>query len=507
MRRWRREPSQGNTHRMGTLSASVTRSMGGGGTPTTTNSAFWNGSIPWVSPKDMKTDRILDTEDHVTEAAVASSPAKLFPSKAVLVVTRSGILSRTLPIAVTEVPVTVNQDLKALVPAYSLDPYYLAHALRAQTYEILKQCSKDGTTVASIDTEKLLRFKLPIAPESEQRRVVDAIESFFTRLNDVVATLERVERTLKRYRASVLKSAVEGRLVPTEAALAKQEGRDYEPASVLLERILTERRLRWSESGKKGMYEEPTPPDTTNLPAIPEGWCWASAEQLSEFITKGTTPAAEDLSSDAGEVPFIKVYNLTFTGALDFSFQPTFISAHVHRGVLARSVVQPGDVLMNIVGPPLGKVSIVPAAFPEWNINQAVARYRPVLGLERTFLAVVLRSEPALDWVKRRAKATVGQFNLTLEICRQLPVPLPPSVEQCRIVASVSLAESACDKATTTVKTDLARCTRLRQSILKWAFEGKLADQDPNDEPASVLLERIKAERDTPQPAKKKSRA
>ena len=95
-------------------------------------------------------------------------------------------------------------------------------------------------------------------PLREQQRIVEAIESYFTRLDDAVATLERVQRNLKRYRASVLKAAVEGRLVPTEAALAEQEGRDYEPASVLLERILTERRRRWAESGKKGKYQEPS---------------------------------------------------------------------------------------------------------------------------------------------------------------------------------------------------------------------------------------------------------
>ena len=105
------------------------------------------------------------------------------------------------------------------------------------------------------------------------------------------------------------------------------------------------------------------------------------AEQVSAFITKGTTPKAHKLHSERvkeAPVPFIKVYNLTFDGTLDFSVKPTFISSNTHSRELARSIVIPGDVLMNIVGPPLGKVSVVPKEFPEWNINQAVARcYRP----------------------------------------------------------------------------------------------------------------------------------
>ena len=119
---------------------------------------------------------------------------------------------------------------------------------------------------------------VPSLRPTEQRRIVEAIESYFTRLDDAVATLERVQRNLKRYRASVLKAAVEGRLVPTEAELARAEGRDYEPASALLERILAERRRRWHEAGGRGKYQEPVAPDTTDLPELPEGWCWASVD-------------------------------------------------------------------------------------------------------------------------------------------------------------------------------------------------------------------------------------
>jgi type I restriction enzyme, S subunit len=242
-------------------------------------------------------------------------------------------------------------------------------------------------------------------------------------------------------------------------------------------------------------YVEPVAPDIESLPGLPGGWCWVRAEQLCVFITKGTTPAPEKLFSGNGEIPFIKVYNLTNSGILDFSVSPTYISQQTHSQELARSRVFPDDILMNIVGPPLGKVSIVPALYPEWNINQAIAIFRPVFSYNRAFLCYCLLTEQILSWAVRRAKATAGQFNLTLEICRDLPLPLPPLIEQEQIVAEVERHLSLISQLEVTVEANLKRAERLRQSILRKAFAGQLVPQDPTDEPASVLLERIRNER------------
>jgi type I restriction enzyme S subunit len=367
---------------------------------------------------------------------------------------------------------------------------------RVRSHDFVADVSENlqGVVYPAIRPHDVRRHQCPIPPLPEQHRIVEAIESYFTRLDDAVATLERVQRNLKRYRASVLKAAVEGRLVPTEAELARAEGRDYEPASALLERILAERRRRWHEAGGRGKYQEPLAPDTTGLPDLPQGWCWARAEQVCEFITKGTTPKNYLMTQEIGDVPYIKVYNLTFDGSLDFSIDPTFVGSETHRGFLARSAVLPGDVLVNIVGPPLGKVSVVPSTYPEWNINQAIARFRPVSGLENRYMALLLGCPFFLAWAKSRSKATAGQFNLTLAICRDAPVPLPPTAEQTRIVNETERALSLADEADLTTGRDLVFSARFRRAILKWAFEGKLADQDPSDEPASALLERIRSQ-------------
>ncbi|MYE40606.1 MAG: hypothetical protein F4X27_10335, partial [Chloroflexi bacterium] len=126
-----------------------------------------------------------------------------------------------------------------------------------------------------VEFNQFANYRFPLPPLAEQHRIVAEIETQFTRLDASMAALRRAQTNLKRYRASVLKDACEGRLVSTEAELARSEGREYEPASVLLERILAERRARReSQEKRRGKYREPSAPDTSALPQLPEGWVW-----------------------------------------------------------------------------------------------------------------------------------------------------------------------------------------------------------------------------------------
>ena len=157
---------------------------------------------------------------------------------------------------------------------------------------------------------------IPLPPRLEQDRIVSQIEALLTDLDAAVAALKRVQANLKRYRASVLKAACEGRLVPTEAELARKEGRSYESGEQLLQRILKERRAKWEAdqlvkmhaSGKppknddwKKKYKDPAPPDTTGLPELPEGWTWSTAEYLFDCIV----PNRDKPSSFTGDIPWV----------------------------------------------------------------------------------------------------------------------------------------------------------------------------------------------------------
>jgi type I restriction enzyme S subunit len=356
-----------------------------------------------------------------------------------------------------------------------------------------------------VDFSQIGSFSIALPPRGEQSRIADALDELFSDLDAAAAALERARERLELYRASVLKAAVEGALT----AEWRAENPNIEPASQLLDRIRAERRRRW-EADQIARYrakgtklppnwrtkyvEPPGPPAIRRV--LPSRWCWASTAQLCTFITKGTTPPGPNAPTVAGEIPFIKVQHLTAKGAFFFDESPSFVSRLVHDRLLSRSQVRPGDVLMNIVGPPLGQVSIVPDMFEEWNINQAIAVFRAVDGVSNRFLAISLCSQPVLGQALKRAKTSAGQINLTLQVCRELAVPLPPAAEQQAIVESVDAQLSVIDHLEEDLEAKLAGARSLRQAILKHAFVGKLVPQDAQDEPASVLLERIAAERD-----------
>lgn len=324
-----------------------------------------------------------------------------------------------------------------------------------------------SVTVKHLSSKSIEEIPLPLPPKEVQQRLVAEIEKQFSRLDEAVGNLRRVQCNHDRLTKAILSAAVTGRLVKTESAISEVSGAAFESGADLLQRVLVAGKQLWSG---KGQYADPSPPDTRGLAALPKGWTWASADQLSDFITKGTTPASIKLSGGVGDVQFLKVYNLTFDGSLNHSYKPAFVSRETHLRDLARSRVRPGDVLINIVGPPLGQVSVVPTELREANINQAIARIRPVAPLSTRYIALALMSTDVMDWAVRRAKTTAGQSNLTLELCRAIPIPLPPLPEQHRIVAEVDRRLSIAYEVVAQVEENLKRAKSLRQGALSKFF-------------------------------------
>jgi type I restriction enzyme S subunit len=185
-----------------------------------------------------------------------------------------------------------------------------------------------------------------------------------------------------------------------------------------------------------------------------------NARHFCSFITKGTTPAAEELR-ETGDIPFLKVYNIV-GNALDFDYRPSFVSSNVHRDKLRRSVLYPGDVIMNIVGPPLGKVAVVTSQFQEWNMNQALAVFRPLAGISTRYIYYALSTEHVLKAALRDVKGTAGQDDLSLEQCRNLVISIPSIEEQERIVSKIDQFMRLCSH----LETQIDQAAEKREKVL-----------------------------------------
>lgn len=435
---------------------------------------------------DRGTKRIGETQN--VNASTAPTRARQWIKEGDVLVSMTRPNLNAVAIVPAELDGAVASTGFDVLRAVGMEPGWLF--ARVRSTEFISDICKDlqGVVYPAIRPRDVRDHRLPVAPLPEQRRVLDALDSYLSRLDETTTLLDRVQRNLKRYRASVLKAAVEGRLVPTEAELARAEKREYEPASVLLKRILVERRRRWGAEGKRGKYQEPEAPDTKELPELPKGWCRATVEQLG-FVVSGQTPKEiSDCLLPAGEVPWFRVGDMNTAGNEVFmrSGRDWLSSVSVERLGLhvqpAGTIIFPkrgGAIATNkkrrLAAPSaydLNTMGVVPAA--------AVADY-----LWLWFLG--------LNLGRLSDGSNVPQINHG-DIA-PLPVPLPPLSEQPRIISEVERLFSLTDDAVVLTNTSRVRCQRLRQSILKWAFEGKLVDQDPNDEPAADLLARIKGEK------------
>ncbi|OBU27970.1 type I restriction endonuclease subunit S [Photobacterium kishitanii] len=329
---------------------------------------------------------------------------------------------------------------------------------------------------------------------------------------------------VKKLRELILELAVRGKLVP-------QDPND-EPASVLLERIAKEKAQLVKEKKIKKQKELPAISDDELPYSIPKNWVWCRLDDICFGITSGSTPPKSNFDESEG-IPYLKVYNIR-DQKVDFDYKPQFVDLECHATKLKRSSLYPGDVIMNIVGPPLGKVAIISNDYPEWNCNQAITFFRPIEPSLNTYIYTYLRAGTFLRTID--LIGTAGQDNISVTKSRSILLPTPPLEEQHRIVAKVDELMALCDQLeqqteasieahqllvstllnTLTHSVDAdelmenwARISdhfdtlftteesidQLKQTILQLAVMGKLVPQDPNDEPASVLLERIAEEK------------
>ncbi len=466
----------------------------GGGTPSTRMSDYWDGDIPWITSADIHAIDDIRPRKYISQRAIKSSATNLVPTGSIVVVTRVGLGK----VALAKEPLCFSQDSQGLVFCRNkINGLYLTHYLSTAVQRF--KYEGRGTTINGVTKRQLRELPVLLPPLPEQHRIVAEIETQFTRLDAAVGALKRAQANLRRYRAGVLKAACEGKLVPTEAELARAEGRDYEPADRLLERILTERRARWQPSkNRRRKYKEPAAPDTSDLPDLPEGWVWSSIGESFEVFV-GATPRRSRSDYWDGDISWVSSSEVSFTRIKSTRERIT------SDGLKNSSVdIHPeGTVLLGMIGEgkTRGQVSILD--IPACNSQNSAAIRVSQTGLPPEYVYYFLWGQYS---VTRRIGSGNNQPALNKSRVQEIPFPLPPLTEQHRIVAEVDRRLSVIQQAEATVEASLTRAGRLRQSILKQAFTGRLVPQDPNDEPASALLERIRAERAAAEAAAKNNR-
>ena len=377
---------------------------------------------------------------------------------------------------------------------------FLRYALNYNLEEYIR-AAHGGAGLAHITKGIFEESEILIPPLHEQRRIVAKIEELLSDLDAGVVTVERVRANLKRYRAAVLKAAVEGKL--TEDWRAQHP--DTEPASVLLERILTERRRQWeqaqlakfSNEGKQPLkgwrekYPALVEPEANFTYHLPAGWCWASLSQLGE-LDRGRSRHRPRNAPHlyGGSYPFVQTGDIRHARTFVREYSQTYSEAGLEQSRLW----QAGTLCITIAAN-IAETAILgfDACFPD-----------SVVGFLADHSHVSVRyTELYLRTVQSRLESiapATAQKNINIEVLTSLPVILPPRAEQEAIVAEVDRRLSIVDEIEGQVDANLKRAARLRQGILKRAFEGRLVPQDPNDEPAEKLLKRIRQQR---QPATK----
>ena len=356
-----------------------------------------------------------------------------------------------------------------------------------------------STAIPSLSRDDLYRVLVPVAPRAEQTRIVAKLEELLSDLDAGVAELKAAQKKLAQYRQSLLKAAVEGALT----AEWRTQHQPTETGAQLLQRILQERRARWearqlakfAEQGKtlpkdwQKKYPEPVQPDASGLPQLPQGWVWATIDQIAQVGTGVTPLRSKSAYFNEGTIPWVT------SGALNSEAvaSATELVTELALKECRLELYPVGSLLVAMYGEGKTRGKCSELRIPA-TINQAIAAIvlEPAAQSCKAYLKAFLLD----SYEKMRAQASGGvQPNLNLQIVKAIALPLPPCSEQAEITQLLDGQFDQISQQQIAVQVSLQQSTAQRQNILRAAFSGQLVPQDPHDEPASVLLERIRAER------------
>jgi type I restriction enzyme, S subunit len=448
----------------------------GGGTPPTNDPKNFDGEIPWITPADLSGYRekyIARGSRNITHHGYEASGAKWLPQGSVLFSSRAPIGY----VAIASAAVTTNQGFKSFIPPSGVDPNYLYYWLRSAKH--LAEDLASGTTFKEISGAKAALIPFPLAPAVEQTRIVAKLEELLSDLDAGVAELKAAQKKLQQYRLSLLKAAVEGALTADWREAQRQQGTPTETGAQLLARILTERRARWEakqlanfkEQGKappkdwQKKYPEPVHPETGHLRELPEGWAWVTAEMLFTWGSGDFLPSSAQIAGD------FSIYG-----------------GNGINGTHSEANVDHVTIVIGRVGVNCGNVYLTASA--SWITDNAIYATAKHDHLRWDYAELAMKAANLGSGSKGGAQPFISQ-----KILNDTLMALPSRHEQEQISEEYRAALASCQEMALGMEEAFSSLSTQRQNILRAAFAGQLVPQDPNDEPASFLLERIRTER------------
>jgi len=397
-------------------------------------------------------------------------PRKYLLNRGDILVSRAGSVG--VSIEIDECPKAIFASyLIRFKPISPIPSRFISFYLKSPSYWSSITDNTAGIAIPNVNASKLKTLQIPLPPLNEQKRIVEKIEILLDRLNKTKQELAKILPLLKKFRQSVLVKAFSGELTKEW----RKQQKDLEPASYLLERI---RHARKKKLGKK--YKEPEPIDISDLPRLPEGWAWIRLDIVAR-VERGKfsyRPRNEPRFYN-GKYPFIQTGDIANSNGRIKGYKQT-----LNENGLAISKLFPKGTIMIAIAANIGDSAILEIDACATDSVVGITPYEDILA---EYLEYYLRTKKS-D-LESFAPAT-AQKNINLRILNPLPISIAPVQEQKEIVLKINKLFSQADTIEKSVKIAQTHCEKLSQSILSKAFRGELVEQEPNDEPAVVLLKK-----------------
>lgn len=419
-----------------------------GGTPSRKIGKYFEGTIPWVKSGELENNVILDTEEKITQEAIKNSSAKIFPKGTLLIALYGATVGK---LAFLGVEAATNQAVCGIYKSEALNSKFLYYYLFSQRNNLVSQSF--GGAQPNISQTILKELPIPFPPLAEQHRIVAKIDELFSSLDKGIESLKTAQQQLKVYRQAVLKYAFEGKLT------------------------------------NKNVNGE-----------LPKDWVWKQLKEITSVLGDGLhgTPKY----SEAGEYYFINGNNLSGKSII---IKDNTKRVSIEEYEKYKKPLNDHTIFVSINGT-LGNTGF----YNNENVilGKSACYFNVLNSIDKYYVRYCITSQRFINYAHKYATGSTIK-NVGLKAMREFEIPIPPTIEeQHNIVKEIESRLSICDKIEESIIQGLLQAEALRQSILKKAFEGKLVPQDPNDEPASKLLERIKAEKEKLAPnIKNKSRS